>query len=147
MSTSFGSRRHGQDALVAIGEGSQPRYDTIAALGYSHARTPNLDRLVREGVAFTRAYCQSPICAPSRASLLTDMYASAVHQNRSAATSVLPSNEPYTKKLPSTCLPEAFPGRRVWGGMPPHPRCFAEPQYDMLRSFSLWRRPICGTVD
>lgn len=57
----------------------QQRFDTIAALGNPHIRTPNLDRLVAEGIAFTHAYCQSPICTPSRASFLTGMYPSAVH--------------------------------------------------------------------
>ena len=59
----------------------QQRYDTIGALGNSHVSTPNIDRLVGEGVAFTRAYCQSPICTPSRGSFLTGMYPSAVHVN------------------------------------------------------------------
>jgi len=52
----------------------QQRWDTIRALGATAAQTPNLDRLVAEGTAFTRAYCQSPICTPSRASFLTGMY-------------------------------------------------------------------------
>jgi arylsulfatase A-like enzyme len=52
------------------------RADTVAALGNKHIRTPNLDRLVHEGTAFTRAYCMgSPkhgaVCVPSRAMLLT----------------------------------------------------------------------------
>ncbi|MFM9965793.1 MAG: sulfatase-like hydrolase/transferase, partial [Planctomycetaceae bacterium] len=34
------------------------RADTIAALGNSHIQTPNLDRLVRRGLAFDRAYMQ-----------------------------------------------------------------------------------------
>ena len=59
----------------------QQRYDTIGALGNPHVSTPNIDRLVAEGVAFTRAYCQSPICTPSRASFMTGMYASTVHVN------------------------------------------------------------------
>ena len=57
----------------------QQRFDTIAALGNPHIRTPNLNRLVAEGVAFSHAYCQSPICTPSRASFLTGMYPSSVH--------------------------------------------------------------------
>jgi arylsulfatase A-like enzyme len=57
----------------------QQRYDTIGALGNGHVHTPNLDRLVAEGVAFTHAFCQSPICTPSRASFLTGMYPSSVH--------------------------------------------------------------------
>ncbi len=52
----------------------QQRFDTIAALGYSHAKTPNLDRLVKEGTAFTRTYVTAPSCAPSRASLFTGLY-------------------------------------------------------------------------
>ncbi len=52
----------------------QQRYDTIGSLGNPHLHTPNIDRLIREGVAFTRAYCQNPICTPSRASFLTGRY-------------------------------------------------------------------------
>jgi len=59
----------------------QQRYDTIGALGNPHVSTPNLDRLVSEGVAFTHAYAQSPICTPSRASFLTGMYPSTVRAN------------------------------------------------------------------
>ena len=57
----------------------QQRWDTIRALGNEHIRTPNIDRLAASGAAFENAYCQSPICTPSRASFLTGMYPSAVH--------------------------------------------------------------------
>jgi arylsulfatase A-like enzyme len=50
------------------------RYDTVHALGNPHIRTPNLDRLVREGVALTHAYAQNSVCTPSRASFLTGRY-------------------------------------------------------------------------
>ena len=59
----------------------QQRFDTIAALGNAHINTPNLDRFVEESAVFTHAYCQSPICSPSRASFLTGMYPSAVGVN------------------------------------------------------------------
>ncbi|MFW5830849.1 MAG: sulfatase [Prolixibacteraceae bacterium] len=36
--------------------------------------TPHLDRLANEGVKFSRAYCQYPICGPSRASLMSGLY-------------------------------------------------------------------------
>lgn len=39
-------------------------------------RTPNLDRLCREGVRFDRAYCPNPTCTPTRASIITGMYPS-----------------------------------------------------------------------
>lgn len=48
--------------------------DTIRALGYSHMDTPNLDRLVEEGVTFTNCHITAPSCAPSRASLFTGYY-------------------------------------------------------------------------
>ncbi|MEQ8789035.1 MAG: sulfatase-like hydrolase/transferase [Pirellulaceae bacterium] len=58
------------------------RYDTIHALGAEAIRTPTLDRLARQGVAFTRAYCQTPICTPSRASFLTGRYPATTHVYR-----------------------------------------------------------------
>lgn len=59
----------------------QQRYDTIGALGNPYVSTPNIDSLVEDGIAFTHAYCQSPICTPSRVSFLTGMYPSATHVN------------------------------------------------------------------
>lgn len=51
------------------------RADTIAALGNGVIRTPNLDRMVRNGVAFERAYMQGAFqgatCVPARAMLLS----------------------------------------------------------------------------
>jgi len=51
------------------------RFDTIHALGNPHIRTPNLDSLVHEGMAFTHAYImgsmQGAVCVPSRAMLMT----------------------------------------------------------------------------
>ncbi len=52
----------------------QQRFDTIRALGYDYMDTPNLDRLVNEGVTFTNCHISAPSCAPSRASLFTGYY-------------------------------------------------------------------------
>ena len=70
-------------ALNHIITTDQQRYDTIACLGNKHIRTPNIDRLASEGAAFTHAYCQSPVCTPSRASFLTGRYprTTRAHQN------------------------------------------------------------------
>ena len=51
------------------------RHDTIGALGYPHMITPNMDRLVREGVSFTNAYCCGATCISSRAAFYTGMFA------------------------------------------------------------------------
>ena len=39
--------------------------------GHSVVRTPNMDRLASEGVVFDAAYCNSPLCVPSRMSFMT----------------------------------------------------------------------------
>ena len=52
----------------------QQRYDTINALGFPFVDTPNLARLVREGVSFTNCHVTAPSCASSRASLFTGYY-------------------------------------------------------------------------
>ncbi len=51
----------------------QQRWDTIGALGNNYIHTPNIDRIVNEGVAFDHAFSTSPICTPSRAGFLTGM--------------------------------------------------------------------------
>jgi len=55
------------DVLFVITD--QQRFDTIHALGNTQIRTPNLDRLVRRGVAFTNAYSTCPVCIPARYTL------------------------------------------------------------------------------
>ncbi len=60
----------------------QQRHDTIRALGCPHIATPNLDALCAGGVAFKRAYSQSQICTPARASFLTGRYPASHHVYR-----------------------------------------------------------------
>jgi len=52
----------------------QQRTDTLGFRGQTPCRTPNMDRLAREGISFDRAICTSPLCLPSRASLFTGQY-------------------------------------------------------------------------
>jgi arylsulfatase A-like enzyme len=77
----------------------QQRWDTIAALGNPHIRTPRLDALCREGVAFTRAYAQSPICTPSRATMLTGRYPATHHVHRNGNAYFPPGERLVTKLL------------------------------------------------
>jgi arylsulfatase A-like enzyme len=51
--------------------------DWIGCLGgHPQAKTPNMDRLAARGVLFENAHCQSPVCNPSRASMMTSLYPS-----------------------------------------------------------------------
>lgn len=54
----------------------QLRYDVLGCMGDSKAITPNIDKLVSEGVYFTNSVSVSPVCAPHRASLFTGKYSS-----------------------------------------------------------------------
>ena len=53
----------------------QQHHDTIGKFN-SKIHTPHLDNLCNEGMNFTRAYCPSPVCTPSRASIITGLYPS-----------------------------------------------------------------------
>ena len=44
--------------------------------GHHKVQTPHIDEIASEGVRFQRAYCQSPVCVPSRGSIITGNYAS-----------------------------------------------------------------------
>jgi arylsulfatase A-like enzyme len=52
----------------------QHRYDVLGCAGHPVVQTPHLDRLAREGVRFRQTWCQSPVCQPSRASVITGQY-------------------------------------------------------------------------
>jgi len=52
----------------------QLRWDALSCAGNKEIHTPNIDRLSREGVRFTRAFTNAPACMPARASLLTGRF-------------------------------------------------------------------------
>jgi len=60
--------------------------------GHPQARTPNIDRLARRGVSFTRAYAPAPLCNPSRVSLLSGVLPS--------KSGVYGNGERFREKLP-----------------------------------------------
>ncbi|MBI5386311.1 MAG: sulfatase [Verrucomicrobia bacterium] len=51
------------------------RWDALGCAGHPHLQTPNIDRLAAEGVRFKNAFCTTSLCSPSRASILTGVYA------------------------------------------------------------------------
>ena len=60
--------------------------------GHPNAKTPNIDRLAKNGISFTRAHCSAPLCNPSRISLLTGVapYNSGVYGNGEKLRQKLP---------------------------------------------------------
>ncbi len=71
----------------------QHRADMMGCAGDPAVHTPAMDRLASEGVRFSRAICQGPLCMPARASLLTERYVRdhGVFQNNSEVSFDLPT--------------------------------------------------------
>ncbi len=59
--------------LISIVTDDQSAW-SIGAYGNKESRTPNMDRLAREGARFVNAFTCTPVCSPSRASFLTGRY-------------------------------------------------------------------------
>lgn len=65
-------------------EDTSPRF---GCYGDSVAQTPNIDRLASEGMLYTNAYSTAAVCSPSRAAIITGMYATSIgaHHHRTSA--------------------------------------------------------------
>ncbi len=55
------------------------RWDCMGVAGHPHLKTPHIDRLAHEGVTFRNAFCTTSLCSPSRASILSGLYAHSHH--------------------------------------------------------------------
>jgi len=71
----------------------QLRHDALGFRGVFPVRTPNIDALAANGAVFENAYCPSPLCVPSRASIMTGKYPCdiGVYYNDQAWDDVLPT--------------------------------------------------------
>ena len=76
------------------------RFDTLACAGNPIVKTPNLDRLARDGVRFRQACVTTSICGVSRASIITGQWMSR-HGNRAFDAFKTPWNETYLGRLRS----------------------------------------------
>jgi len=69
-------RADGPNILMIMSD--QHRSDWLGCAGARWLKTPNIDRLAARGFRFTKAACNSPVCAPSRSSLASGLRASTV---------------------------------------------------------------------
>ena len=83
--------------------------------GHARVQTPNLDRLAAQGTHFTRAYCTSPICTPSRMSFITGKY---VHQidNWAIGVPLDPAEMTWARRLDRAGIPSTMLGKMDFCG-------------------------------
>ncbi|MGF1582303.1 MAG: sulfatase [Gemmataceae bacterium] len=81
----------------------------VSTSGYEHIKTPNFDKLAAQGMTFSRAFCQYPVCGPSRASILSGLYPE--------STGVLDNKADIRKTRPGTfSLPQLLKEHGYWTG-------------------------------
>ncbi len=110
----------------------------LGCYGDPNAKTPNIDRIAKQGMIFNRAYCQQSVCSPSRLSLLTG--------RRPDTTQVWDLNTHFREALPEVVtLPQHFKnngyhtqsiGKIFHGGGKPSkdpPSWSKQPKYDKVR--------------
>ena len=100
------------DAAALAAEGKSDRLNVLmiavddlrpelGCYGASYVHSPNIDKLARAGMVFSRAYCQQAVCSPSRTSLLTGL--------RPDTTKIYDLNTHFRKTIPNAVtLPEYF---------------------------------------
>lgn len=95
----------------------QQRWDAIG-INNPHIKTPNLDRLAREGILYNQATCQAPMCTPSRNSMMLGLYPSqlGIRSNGSHALGdpFLPC-DPLPARLQKVGYQTAGFGKTHWG--------------------------------
>lgn len=86
------------------------RPQALGCYGSPHVKTPNIDKLASEGVRFANAFCTTSLCSPSRASILTGLYAHK-HTVVDNFTELPDSLDTFPKKLRSAGYKTGYIGK------------------------------------
>lgn len=115
----------------------QQHHRTIGAFNPAIS-TPALDRLVREGTTFERAYCADPTCTPTRASMITGRYPSQ-HGAWSLGTKLPESESTVGDALGTVGYATALIGKAHFQPLATTPEFPSVEAYPVLHDFEFWR--------
>jgi len=85
----------------------QQNFRMMSCAGNPHLNTPAMDSLAAYGVRFRRAYCTNPVCVPSRFSLLTGRYPSAIGMRSNSSRELAPIPDEIKRRGMGWLLQEA----------------------------------------
>ncbi|MHA4817962.1 sulfatase-like hydrolase/transferase [Streptomyces aculeolatus] len=112
-------------------------YGELGSYGQELIRTPHLDRLASDGLRFTAAYASAPVCAPSRASLLTGLHSGRARVRENPMRGIQPSigddDTTVAELLRARGYRTACIGK--WGFGPEEPDQHSHPNYRGFEEF------------
>ena len=100
--------------LLIMSDEHAPMYS--GPYGHPLVQTPNMDRLAEDGVTFENAYCNSPLCMPSRMSFMTGRYIHMIGAWDNAAP-LRPDAVTWTHYLRAAGYDVVLSGKQHFGGM------------------------------
>ena len=130
----LGARAEGQyNVLFIIVDDLRP---LLGCYGHPQMHTPNIDKIAERGTLFNRAYCQFPVCNPSRASILTGL--------RPETNGVLNNHTHFRETVPeAVTFPQHFKTHgyhtRSIGKIVHGPKTFADFHAQLSWSVPIWR--------
>ncbi len=115
----------------------QQHWMTLGVLN-PEVKTPNLDRLAREGRLFERAYCPNPTCTPTRATMITGLYPSQ-HGAYSLGTKLLEDVHTVGEDFQAAGYATALVGKAHFQPLHDTPKFPSLEAYPTLQDLDFWR--------
>jgi N-acetylglucosamine-6-sulfatase len=97
------------------------RWNALSCMGHPHLNTPNIDRLATEGLLFENSFCTTSLCSPSRASILSGLYAH-THGVTNNFTDYPATLDSFPRRLQSSGYETAYIGKWHMGEQNDNPR-------------------------
>ncbi|MCC2684501.1 MAG: sulfatase [Paenibacillaceae bacterium] len=116
----------------------QQHWNTIGAFN-PEISTPNLDRLVREGTTYTRAYCPNPTCTPTRASIITGKYPSQ-HGAWALGTKLFEDEHTVGEDFQSAGYRTALVGKAHFQPLRTSDKYVSLESYPIMQDLDFWRK-------